>query len=247
MELRDRVALVTGGGTGLGRAISHELARRGAHVAVVYSRSQAEALATAGELRDLGVRAEALQADVSDSAAVRRVVAQTLERFGRLDVVVNDAGTTKFVPFADLEGISDEDWDRIMAVNAKGPWLVAKAAAAALRERQGSIVNIASIAGQVPSGSSLAYAVSKAALIHLTTCLARALAPDVRVNCIAPGLFVTRWTAGFSEEQMQAMIQRSLLKRTVSLEDLARITVEVACNDGMTGETVVVDTGLRWA
>jgi 3-oxoacyl-[acyl-carrier protein] reductase len=132
-------------------------------------------------------------------------------------------------------------------VNAKGPWLVAKAAAAALRERQGSIVNIASIAGQVPSGSSLAYAVSKAALIHLTTCLARALAPDVRVNCIAPGLFVTRWTAGFSEEQMQAMIQRSLLKRTVSLEDLARITVEVACNDGMTGETVVVDTGLRWA
>ncbi len=244
MELKDRVALVTGGGTGLGRAISHDLARRGAHVAVVYSRSEAEATATVGELRGLGVEAEAFRADVRDGAAVRQVVAQTVERFGRLDVLVNDAGTTKFVPFANLEGLDEDDWDRMMAVNAKGPWMLAKAAAPHLRERRGSIVNISSIAGLRPAGSSLAYCVSKAALIHLTTCLAIAMAPEVRVNCVAPGLFLTRWTAGFTSEQIAALEARTPLRSTVALEDLARMTVELACNEGVTGETVVVDAGL---
>jgi len=244
MELRDRVALVTGGGTGLGRAISHELAGRGAHVAIVYSRSEAEANATAGELRARGVRAAAFRGDVADGAAARRVTREALEHFGRIDVLINDAGTTVFVPFADLEGISDDEWDRIMGVNVKGPWLMARAAAEALRAQRGAIVNVSSIAGLWPKGSSLPYAVSKAALNHLTTCLAIALAPDVRVNGVAPGLFMTRWNAGFTPEQIAAMEARTPLHRTVGLEDLARMVVELACNQSVTGETVVVDAGL---
>ena len=243
MDLRGRVALVTGGGTGLGRAISHELAGRGAKLAIVYSRSEHEAVTTVGELRDAGTDAEAFQADVADGEAVRGMMARVLDRFGQVDVVINDAGTTKFVPFQDMEGVGDDDWDRIMGVNAKGPWLVARAAAASLKERQGSIVNIASTAAFIPRGSSLAYCVSKAAMVHLTTCLAIALAPEVRVNCVAPGLFLTRWNAGFSPDQIQAIEKRTPLGKTIALEDLARMTVEVAINDGMTGETVVVDGG----
>jgi 3-oxoacyl-[acyl-carrier protein] reductase len=245
MDLRDRVAIVTGGGTGLGRAISHELAGRGCHVAIVYSKSEQEANATAGEVRGMGVRAEPLRADVADGAAVRRMVAETLERFGRLDAVINDAGYTKPCPLSDLDGLDEEAWERTMAVNVKGPWMIAKAARSALAERQGAIVNISSIAGIWPAGSSLAYCVSKAALNHLTRCLAIALAPDVRVNCVAPGLFMTRWTGWMSEETIQNVTNRTPLKRVMTLEDLARMTVELAANDSITGDVTVVDGGLH--
>ncbi len=244
MDMQGCAALVTGGATGLGREISLELARRGAAVGIVYSKSQVDAETTVGELRALGIRAASYQADVADSSAVRRAVDSALSDLGRLDMLVNDAGTTKFVPFQDLEGVAEADWDRLMAVNAKGPWLMAKAAAPALREARGSILNVASVAGFRPGGSSLAYCVSKAALIHLTSCLAVAMAPDVRVNGIAPGLFLSRWTAGFSEERIQGMVNRTPLKRTTGIEDLARMAVEIACNESMTGEMVVVDAGI---
>ena len=244
MDLQGRAALVTGGGTGLGREVSLELGRRGAAVAIVYSKSRDEAESTVSELRELGIRAQSYQADVADSSAVRRAVDSVLRDLGRVDFLINDAGMTKFVPFQDLDGVTEEDWDRLMAVNAKGPWLMAKAAAPALREARGSILNVASVAGFRPGGSSLAYCVSKAALIHLTTCLAVALAPDVRVNGIAPGLFLSRWTAGFSEERIQGMVDRTPLKRTTGIQDLARMAVEIACNESMTGEMVVIDSGI---
>jgi len=244
MDLKGRAVLVTGGATGLGREISLELARRGADVGIVYSKSQADAESTVGDLRALGIRSETYQADVADSSAVRRAVDAAVADFGRLDMLVNDAGTTKFVPFQDLEGVAEEDWDRLMAVNAKGPWLMAKAAAPGLKESRGSILNVASVAGFRPGGSSLAYCVSKAALIHLTSCLAVALAPEVRVNGIAPGLFLSRWTAGFSDERIQGMVDRTPLKRTTGIEDLARMAVEIACNESMTGAMVVVDSGI---
>lgn len=245
MELKDHVALVTGGGTGLGKAVSLELARRGANVAIVYSRSDSDAFATAEEVRALGVRSEAYQCDVSQGPAVRALMPKVLDVFGRLDILINDAGTTKFVPFPDLEGVTDEDWDRIMSVNVKGPWMLVRAAAAALAEQQGSIVNVASVAGIRPGGSSLTYCVSKAALIHLTSCLAVAMAPKIRVNCVAPGLFLTRWTAGFPEERIQGMIGRTPLKQTVNVEDLARATVDLACNRSITGSIHVVDSGIQ--
>ena len=246
MDLHDRVILVTGGGTGIGRAIAHEFARRGANVGVVFSRSKAEAEATVRDLIDLGVQADAFQADVADSGAVQRVVQQAQRRFNRLDVLVNNAGATRFVPFTDLEGLTEADWDRVMSVNVKGPWMLAKAAAPALRETTGSIVNVSSGAGVRAAGSNLAYAVSKAALIHLTTCLAVAMAPAVRVNAVAPGLcrtplLLTVW----SDEQIQAMEARAPLRRAVDLDDLARATVELASNTSITGETLFVDAGLR--
>jgi 3-oxoacyl-[acyl-carrier protein] reductase len=245
MELTEKTALVTGGGTGLGREISLQIAALGANVAVVYSKSESEARETVGDLRKAGVRAEAYRADVSNSDDVRTVVDSVARDFERLDVLVNDAGTTKFVPFADLHGIEETDWDRLMNVNAKGPWMLTRAAAPHLKAARGSILNVASVAGFRPAGSSLAYCVSKAALIHLTSCLAVAMAPEVRVNGIAPGLFLSRWTEGFSEERIHGMVERTPLKRTTGLDDLARMAVELIRNDSMTGEMVVVDSGIR--
>src|SRR5262249_49962481 len=147
MELRGKVALVTGGGTGLGRAISELLAERGCAVAVNYSRSEREARETVEALRAAGAEAEAVQADVSVDAEVRAMVARIAERFGGLDVVVNNAGTTRFVRHSDLEGMLEADWDRIQAVNAKGPFLVTRAALPEMARRgAGAVVNVASIA-----------------------------------------------------------------------------------------------------
>jgi len=247
MEIAGRAALVTGGGTGLGREITLHLARRGARVGIVYSKSQADAQRTAEDARRLGTEAEAFRADVSLESDARRVVAQHLDRFGQLALLVNNAGTTKFVAFPDLEGLSGDEWDRIQAVNVKGPWLLARAAAPALRDAGGAILNVASVAGLRPGGSSIAYCVSKAALIHLTSCLAVALAPEVRVNGIAPGLFLSRWVDGLSPQRIAAMEDRAVLKRATRMEDLARMAVEIALNDSMTGEMVVVDAGISLA
>ena len=244
MKLEGCGALVTGGGTGLGREVSLELARRGANVGIVYSKSRDEAAETVRNLREMGVQSEAFQADVADSAAVRRVVSEALERFGRLDVLVNNSGMTKFVAFPDLEGMGDEDWDRIQEVNVKGAWMMSKATAPELKRRRGAIINIASVAGIRPGGSSIAYCVSKAALIHLTKCLAVAFAPDVRVNCVAPGLFLSRGGAGFPEERIKGMIEATPLKRPAEMADLARAAVELAANDSITGEVQVVDAGI---
>ena len=245
MDLAGKVAIVTGGGTGIGKAISEALVAGGAHVVVNYSRSEADAEATARELQGRGGRAIAVRADVSNADDVRAMIERTEAEFGRLDLLVNNAGFTKFVDFPDLEEMDDESWDRIMAVNVKGTWLCSKAAAEPMRRvGGGSIVSISSVAGFKATGSSIAYAVSKAAVIHLTRCLARALAPEIRVNSVAPGLVLTRWGEKFSEEQKQRSIQGAPLKRSTAPEEIATATIECLRNDAMTGQTIVVDAGL---
>ena len=244
MELRDRVALVTGAGTGLGRAIALALADQGTHIAVAYSRSRTEAEATVGDLHARGVRAEALQADLVQAEAPRALVEQTLAAFGRLDVLVNNAGATVYAPFADMDALDVADWDRIMAVNLRAPWLLAQAAAPALREAGGCIVNTASIAGLRPAGSSLVYCVSKAGLLHLTRCLAAALAPAVRVNALAPGFLRTRWGAAYGEEALQEIEATTLLRRHPTVEEVAEAAVLLARNDSLSGQTLVIDGGL---
>ena len=245
MDLAGKVAIVTGGGTGIGRAISTALARAGAHVAVNYSRSEDDAAASVRELERIGARAIAIRADVSRSDEVDAMVARALDELGRVDLLVSNAGTTVFVPLADLAGMEEEAWDRIMAVNVKGPFLCARAVAEPMRRAGGgAIVNIASVAGFKAGGSSMAYAVSKAGVIHLTKCLAVALAPEIRVNSVAPGFVRTRWGERFSEEQKQRMEQTALLKRGVAPEEIATATVECLRNDAMTGQTIVVDAGL---
>ncbi len=244
MDFAGKVAIVTGGGTGMGKAISAGLAAAGASVVVNYSRSADEAAATVAEIEAAGGTAMAHQADVADSEDVESLIEATVSSYGRLDIVVNNAGTTAFVPFADLDGMDEETWDRIMAVNVKAPWLMAKAAAAAMRANDGgAIVNISSVAGIKPGGSSLAYSVSKAAMIHLTKGLAVALAPDVRVNSVAPGFVNTRWHDNSSDERKQQIAQASPLRRHVGVEQIASVTLECLRNDNMTGQVIAIDSG----
>ncbi len=244
MDFAGKVAIVTGGGTGMGKAISTELAAAGAAVVVNYSRSADEATATVGELEAAGGKAVAIQADVADAGQVAELVRRTVDRYGRLDVIVNNAGTTIFVPFADLDGVDEAAWDRIMAVNVKAPWLLAKAAAAAMRANGGgAIVNISSVAGIKPGGSSLPYSVSKAAMIHLTKGLAVALAPDIRVNSIAPGFVNTRWHDNSSDERKRQIAEASPLRTNVSVESIATATLECLRNDNMTGQVIAIDSG----
>lgn len=246
MELSGAVALVTGGNGGLGQRICHALAREGVHVAVVYARSreQAEGLA-----RDIAARhqvnAAAFACDLTDAAAVATLVDDVVRRFGRLDILVNDAAYNISIPFPDLDAMTMEEWAKIMDINLTGPMRLMKAAAPVMKAQgRGRIVNIASVAGLGPSGSSIAYAVSKAGLIHLTRCMAVAMAPHTLVNCVAPGLLEgTRATANLRPELVEASASASLLKKPADKDDCAGMVVAMCRTETMTGQTVVIDSG----
>lgn len=246
MDLRGAVALVTGGNGGLGQRICHALAKEGAHIAVMYAQSRDQAEAVARELTSsYQISATAFACDVIDGAAVERLIGDVTRRFSRLDILVNDAAYNKSIPFTDLDNLTVDVWDKIIAVNLTGPMRLTKAVAPAMRaQRQGRIVNIASVAGLGPTGSSIAYAVSKAGLIHLTRCMAVALAPEVLVNCVAPGLLEgTRATSNLRPEQIERSSSSSLLKKAADKDDCADMVVTMCRTETMTGQTVVIDSG----
>lgn len=246
MELRGTVALVTGGNGGLGQRICHALAREGAHIAVMYAASRDQAEAVAQELAaTYQVNAAAFACDITDQAQVEALVAAVRARFGRIDILVNDAAFNKSVPFPDLDAMSMELWDKIMAVNLTGPMRLTKAVAPVMKAQgAGRMVNISSVAGLTPSGSSIAYAISKAGLIHLTRCMAVALAPEVLVNCVAPGLLEgTRATANLRPEQVANSATSSLLKKAADKDDCADMVVTMCRTETMTGQTIVIDAG----
>jgi len=243
MELRNKTAIVTGGGTGIGRAVSLLLAERGANVVVNYSRSQAEAEETVQLIESKGGQAIALQANVAKDEEVRALAEATARHFGTIDMLVNNASITKHISLEDLESVTDDVWDDLLGVNVKGMFHCARAVAPYIRRNGGgAIVNIGSIAGQNGLGSSLPYAVSKSAVHGLTKSLARALAPDIRVNCVAPGAVLTRWWAG-REEQMQRLAPRLLLKQISTSEDIASFVCAVLEQEAMTGQIITVDSG----
>ena len=244
MKLEGKAALVTGGGTGIGRACSLALAGEGCDVAVNYSRSGAEAEATASEIRELGRRAIAVQANVALDSEVTLMVEQVEDEFGRLDFLVNNAGTTSFVPHEDLDGLSGQDWDDVMAVNVKGTFFASRAAAKVMRKHGGgAIVNIASIAGLTGLGSSIAYCASKAAILSMTKSLARVLAPEIRVNAVSPGITLTRWVEDFGDF-VEMNIRKTPMKRGAEAEDIAdAVLFLLAGTSFVTGENVVVDGG----
>jgi 3-oxoacyl-[acyl-carrier protein] reductase len=249
MDLTGRVAIVTGGGTGIGRAVSMRLGRSGIKAVVVnYSRSAKDAESTAAELKALGADAIPHQADVADEAAVKRMVAECVERFGALDILVNNAGTTHFIPHSDLDALTDEVWDEILGVNLKGTFYCCRAAAPALRKTTGAIVNVSSVSAYRATGSSIAYAVSKAGIVQLTRALARSLAPEVRVNSVSPGLVSTRWfRSRFGDDealaQEESFAKATPLQRIASPDDVAQAVVSLLENDLITGQDLVVDGG----
>jgi 3-oxoacyl-[acyl-carrier protein] reductase len=245
MELKGAVAVVTGGNGGLGQRICIALARAGCDIVVVYARSQQSADAVAKTLQGVGVRAEAMPCDVTDPSQVQLLVARVLDKFGRIDILVNDAAYNKWIPFGDLDALAYEEWQKILAVNLTGPMLLIKAVAPAMRRQgNGRIVNISSIAGLAPSGSSIPYAVSKAGLIHLTRCMAVGLAPTILVNCVAPGyLEGTRATANLAPEYMKRAVDSSVLKRAADKDDVAKQVVALCETDSITGQTLAIDAG----
>jgi 3-oxoacyl-[acyl-carrier protein] reductase len=246
MDLRDKAALITGGGVGTGRAIALDLARSGCNVAVNYSRSKDEAEATVDVIRGLGVGAVAVQGDVADDSAVRSMTAAAVAEFGRLDVLVNNAGITSFIAHDDLEGVKEEDWSNILGVNLKGAFYAVRAAAPHLRRNGGVVVNVSSVAGVYGIGSSVPYCCSKAALNMMTVSLARALAPAIRVNAVAPGFIDTRWWKdrdGY-EVVKQFATEKTPLKRVCQPEDVSEVVLGLIRAELVTGQIVVVDGGM---
>ncbi|MFC0216563.1 SDR family NAD(P)-dependent oxidoreductase [Paenibacillus chartarius] len=243
MEINNKVVLVTGGGTGIGRATSLMLAKRGAAVIVNYSRSQSDAEETVRCIRSDGGRAAAVQADVSQDSQVRAMIESIVQQFGTVDLLVNNASITRHIPMDDLEAATGEVWDELFDVNVKGMFYCARAVAPYMKQnQQGAIVNVGSIAGLTGLGSSLPYAVSKAAVHGLTKSLARALAPDIRVNCIVPGAVATRWWAG-KEDHMNRLAPKLLLQRISTPEDIAAMICAALEQEAMTGQMITVDSG----
>jgi 3-oxoacyl-[acyl-carrier protein] reductase len=246
MDLNGAVALVTGGNGGLGQRICHALAKEDVHIAVMYAQSRDQAEGVAGELASrYQINATAFACDLTDSAAVERVVGDVTGQFGRLDILVNDAAYNKAIPFPDLDSMTMEEWDKIIAINLTGPMRLMKAVAPVMKTHgRGRIVNISSVSGIGPTGSSIAYAVSKAGLIHLTRCMAVALAPEILVNCVAPGLLEgTRATANLRPEFIERSAATSLLKKAADKDDCADMVVTMCRTETMTGQTIVIDSG----
>ena len=239
MNLDGKVALVTGSSSGIGEAVARALADAGAAVMVNSATSVEAGEKVAASLP----RAAYVQADIGDATACTALVDATLDRFGRLDVLVNNAGTTKVIAHEDLDAVTDEIWHRIFDVNVLGAWHLTRAAVPALQESgNGVVVNISSVAGQRPTGSSIPYAVSKAALNHLTLLLARALGPQIRVNAVAPGLVDTPWTAWWGARKDQVAAETPL-KRYAQPADVAEAVMGLVRSGFVTGQVITVDGG----
>jgi 3-oxoacyl-[acyl-carrier protein] reductase len=238
-----KVALVTGSATGVGRACAVRFAREGFAVAVNYSRSEQEARETFDAVLRHEVPAVLCRCSVADDRGVREMVARCREELGGLDVLVNNAATTRFIDHADLEALTDEVWDEIFGVNLKGAFYASRAALPLLRERSGCVVNVTSVAGLQGHGSSIPYAASKAALNCMTKSLARAFAPKVRVNAVAPGPILTRWLADHMD-MVEKSLEQTPLRRAATPDDIADVVAFLASGTTlMTGQVIVVDGG----
>lgn len=244
MKFDGKIALVTGGGTGIGRAAALAFARQGARVGLNYRRSREAALAVVDEIRASGGEAEAFEADVSDDAAVRTMAAAVGERFGALDVLVNNAGWSTRIAHADMDALTEEIWERTLGTNLKGPFYCVRALLPLMRARAGaSVVNVASMAAMTGQGSSMAYGAAKGGVVTMTRSMARALAPAIRVNAVCPGLIRTGF-AGWTEEHCAGVERITPTRRLVTAEDVAHAVLFLAAAAGMTGETVPMDGGL---
>ena len=243
-----KAALVTGGATGIGRSAVLALARAGFDVAVNYSSSETAARETAAEAQKLGAGTLLVRCDVSDEKGVRAMLRAVEEKFQRLDVLVNNAGTTAAWKPRDLETLSLEEWDRVFAVNVRGLFQVTRAAVPLLKKSRGCVVNTASIVGLRPGPQPLPYAASKAAVVNLTKTLAWNLGPEIRVNAVAPGWMEGDWMKRMLKDKyadlMEKRAKATPLRRVVTADDVAETMMSlIQSNRFVTGEVVVIDGG----
>jgi 3-oxoacyl-[acyl-carrier protein] reductase len=248
MQREKKVALVTGASSGIGRAAAVALAAGGFNVAINYSANELGAQKTAAAAQAHGAATLIFRADVSDDAKVREMLAAVEREFGRLDGLVNNAGTTTNVPSKDFDALSAEEWDRVFAVNVRGLFQVTRAAVPMLRASSGSIVNTASIVGLRPGPQPLPYAASKAAIVSLTRLLALNLGPEIRVNAVAPGWMEGDWMERMLGERYDDLMSRRArmtpLRRVITAEDVAEVIVNLLVSNRMVnGEVVVIDGG----
>jgi 3-oxoacyl-[acyl-carrier protein] reductase len=253
MTLKDKVSIVTGSATGLGAAVALKLAERGSRVVINYTKSEKEAKETLAAVQAKGVEAILAQGDVGNDEDCRRIAKTAVDKWGRIDVLVNNAGTTQFANHADLDALQADDFLWIYKVNVIGAYQMIRACAPHMKTAgKGSVVNISSIAGVTGIGSSVAYAASKGALNTMTLSLARSLAPIIRVNAVCPGFIGTRWFSDrFGEEQYQKIRKQqeasTPLARAGTPEDIATSVVFFAGegSDHITGETLITDAGMH--
>ena len=243
-----KVALITGASTGIGRAAAVALAVAGFDVIINFSRNEQAARATAEQAEAKGAKTLLFKCDVSDDACVRKMVEAVTQEFGRLDALVNNAGTTTDIKPKDFEGMTAEEWDRIFAVNVRGMFQVTRAAVPLLKAAGGSVVNTASIVGLRPGAQPLPYAASKAAVVSLTKLLALNLAPEIRVNAVAPGWIEGDWMVRMLKDKYDDLIERRAkhtpLRRVATAEDVAEVMVNlIVSNRFVTGEIIVIDGG----
>ena len=244
-----KVAIVTGSSSGIGAATALELSRRGWSLVINYSKDKKRAEETKNSCKDAIV----VQADVGEDADCRKLAKAALDKWGRIDALVNNAGTTKFVPHAKLDELSAEDFQRIYRVNVVAAFQMIRACVPALKQARGSVVNVSSLAAFLGTGSSIAYAASKAALVTMTHSLARVLGPEIRVNAVQPGFVDTPWMhSGYGEQRFKEMFERyssnAPLKSACKPEDIADAIVWLV--EGarqVTGESVLVDSGFHLA
>lgn len=245
-DLSGKRALVTGAASGIGLATAELFAKCGASVAINHLENDSRGPEQVQRLNDLGYSVHAAPGNVSDAQDCKRMVGSAVAGLGGLDFLINNAGTSNTVepvPFEDMDAMTEEFWSTILSTNLLGPWRCAHAAATALRDGGGAVVNTASIAGIDSAGSSIAYGASKAALINLTKNLARALSPNVRVNAVAPGLVRSPWTEPWPEERKKKHVEATLLKRYVETEDIAQTMLFLSTHPAITAVTVPVDCG----
>jgi NAD(P)-dependent dehydrogenase (short-subunit alcohol dehydrogenase family) len=242
-ELRGKVVLITGAARRIGKAIALDSARLGANVAITFQNSATEAEETVAELKSFGVKASLFRCNVADQKSVMETVARVREEMGRIDVLINNAGQYETVEF---ERLTVEQWDHMFATNARGPFIVSQAAAAELRRRKGKIINIGSLGGLKPWSTHAHYCSSKAALHMLTLCMAKALAPDVAVNAIAPGMIVQAETLDDDGlEAREHFAAKTPMKRNGTAEDVvAAVRFFATAPNFITGQVLTVDGGL---
>lgn len=252
-DFKNKTAIITGSATGLGAEIARRLASGGANVVINYSKSKDEAEKTAAECKKLGAETKIVQADVTDDNACRKLAEVALTNWGAIDILVNNAGGTKFVTHSDLDGLSADDFANIYHLNVIAPFQMIRACAPAMKKQKfGTVINVSSIAGVLAVGSSVAYCASKAALNNMTRSLARALAPEIRINSVCPGFIGTRWFSERFGDEMFGKIKQRMEKNMplaqAGTPELVAEAIIFFCGAGagnITGETLLSDSGMH--